>query len=213
MTRGFILPKLPDPSPDARLSAPATRRNLDPIRAVLLAHAPKTGRALELAAGTGEHSVAFAHALPGLAWQPTDIDATRLASIAAWAAHCGPETMRAPIPLDAGKPGWSDRHGPVELILLVNLLHLISTRAATTVLTEIALALAPGGTAFIYGPFLRNGHPTSAGDARFHDSLRAADPATGYKDLAWVQDGLGPLSVQVATMPANNLMLIARKAP
>jgi len=212
MTRDFILPELSDPAPDARLSAPATRRNLDPIRTVLRTHAPTTGRALELAAGTGEHAVTFAHACPGLAWQPTDIDATRLASITAWAALCGPETLRAPIPLDASKPGWSDAHGPVEMILLVNLLHLISGHAASTVLTEIARALAPGGVAFIYGPFLRDGQPTSDGDARFHSSLRAADPATGYKDLAWVQDGLGPLTVHVTAMPANNLMLIARKA-
>lgn len=211
MTRGFILPELPDPPPDARLCAPATRRNLDPIRAVLRAHAPTSGRALELAAGTGEHAVAFSHACPGLAWQPTDIDATRLASIAAWAALCGPDTLRAPMPLDAGRPGWSDTHGPVEMILLVNLLHLISGQAAATVLTEIARALAPGGVAFIYGPFLRDGQPTSDGDARFHARLRAADPATGYKDLAWVRDGLGPLTVHVAPMPANNLMLIARK--
>jgi len=212
MTRAFTLPALPHPSTDARLSAPATRRNLDPIGAILRAHAPKSGCALELAAGTGEHAVAFSHACPGLAWQPTDIDATRLASIEAWAALYGPDTLRAPISLDAGNPGWSDTHGPVDMILLVNLLHLISARAATTVLTEITRALAPGGTAFLYGPFLREGEPTSDGDARFHSGLRAADPATGYKDLAWVLDGLGPLTVQVAPMPANNLMLIARKA-
>ena len=212
MTRDFSLPVLPDPTPDARLSAPATRRNLDPIRAILRAHAPQSGRALELAAGTGEHALAFAHAFPGLEWQPTDIDAGRLASIATWGALFGPDTLRAPLPLDAATPGWSDTHGPVEMILLVNLLHLISDDDAATALTEITRALSPGGTAFLYGPFLRDGQPTSDGDARFHTSLRALDPATGYKDLAWVQHRLRPLSVRVAEMPANNLMLISRAA-
>jgi Protein of unknown function (DUF938) len=212
MSQFFALPVLPEPAPDARLSTPATRRNLDPIRAILMAHAPRRGRALELAAGTGEHALAFSHAFPGLAWQPTDIDPARLASIAAWAALCGPQTLAAPIPLDAASPGWSAAHGPVEMILLVNLLHLISDAKAATVLTEIALALAPGGTAFLYGPFLRAGRATSDGDARFHASLRAQDPATGYKDLDWVQRHLRPLAVSRAKMPANNLMLIARAA-
>ena len=172
MTRGFILPKLPEPSPDARLSAPAARRNLDPIRTILLNHAPKSGRALELA-----------------------------------------DTLRAPVALDATRPGWSTRQGPVEMILLVNLLHLISETSAATVLTEIVQTLAPGGTAFVYGPFLRDGQPTSDGDTRFHARLRAADPATGYKDLAWAKDSLRPLSVSAVPMPANNQMLIARKVP
>jgi len=213
MSQRFFLPVLPEPSPDARLSAPAARRNLDPIRTILLARAPKSGRALELAAGTGEHAVAFSHALPGLAWLPTDIAPDRLASIAAWIAHCGPDTLRVPVLLDATRPGWSARHGPVEMILLVNLLHLISETSAATVLTEIVQALAPGGTAFVYGPFLRDGQPTSDGDARFHASLRAADPATGYKDLAWAKDNLRPLSVSAVPMPSNNQMLIARKVP
>ena len=213
MTPPFILPVLPDPSPDARLCAPATRRNLDPIRAILMAHAPRTGRALELAAGTGEHALAFSHAFPGLAWQPSDIDPARLASIAAWAAAFGPQNLAAPIPLDAAHPGWSAIHGPLEMILLVNLLHLISEAQAAIVLSEITLALAPGGSAFLYGPFLRAGQATSDGDARFDASLRAQDPATGYKDLDWVQNHLHPLAISVENMPANNLMLIARARP
>lgn len=212
MTRGFSVPPLPRPSPDARLSAPATRRNLDPIRTILRHHAPRTGRALELAAGTGEHALALAHEFPGLAWQPTDVDADRLASIAAWASQFGPDNLRPPLPLDATAPGWSARHGPVEMILLVNLLHLVSAPAAATALTEIVRALAPGGTAFVYGPFLRDGRTTSDGDARFDARLRADDPATGYKDLAWVGARLHPLAIRIAPMPANNLMLIARKA-
>jgi Protein of unknown function (DUF938) len=210
MSQPFVLPVLSEPALDARLSAPATRRNLDPIRTLLMAHAPRTGRALELAAGTGEHALAFSHAFPDLTWQPTDIDPARLASIAAWAALCGPDSLADPIPLDASSPGWSNTYGPVEMILLVNLLHLISDAKAAIVLSEIALALAPGGSAFLYGPFLREGRATSDGDARFHTSLRAQDAATGYKDLDWVQDHLRPLTISVVKMPANNLMLFAR---
>jgi hypothetical protein len=210
MTRKLTLPDAPIPGADRRMSAPSALRNRQPILEVLRAHAPTAGRALELAAGTGEHAVAFAAAFPGLDWQPTDLDPERLASIEAWRLAEGTENLRPPVALNAADPDWPDRHGPADMILLVNLLHLISDSEAEAVLTGIAWALAPGGTAFLYGPFLRDGTTTSEGDARFHASLRAQDPAIGYKDLAWVRERLAPLVVTVTDMPANNLMLIAR---
>ena len=99
-------------------------------------------------------------------------------------------------------------------MLLVNLLHLIPTPAAETLLAEVAIALSPNGTFCLYGPFLRDGQATSPGDAAFDASLRAQDPMIGYKELAWVLGHLkgNGLKVRVVEMPANNLMLLARKA-
>lgn len=196
---------------DARLSAPSALRNRDLIAAELVRLAPAAGRALELASGTGEHVVVFAAALPGLTWQPTEPDAARRASIAAWTAAAGLPNIRPPLDLDAARPGWGAARGPVDLVVLVNLLHLISDPEARTVLTEMAAALAPGGRAAIYGPFLRDGAATSEGDAAFHASLRAQDPAIGYKDAAWTaatlaQAGLVPRGT--VAMPANNLLLV-----
>ena len=56
--------------------------------------------ALELSAGSGQHSVHFAAALPGLAWQPTDIDPTAIASVAAHRAEAGLPNLLAPRVLD-----------------------------------------------------------------------------------------------------------------
>jgi len=196
----------------ARLSAPSAARNAEPILALLERWAPVRGRALELASGTGQHALAFAAALPGLTWQPSEIAPERLASIDAWAAMRALSNLRPAIALDATAPGWGARHGGQDLIVLVNLLHLISRAEARTVVAETALALAPGGRAVIYGPFLRGGVATSEGDARFHASLRAADPEVGYKDAAAVADWLreAGLSVpEVAAMPANNLAFVA----
>ncbi len=97
------------------------------------------------------------------------------------------------------------------MIVLVNLLHLISTPEAATVLTEVAAALAPGGIFALYGPFLRDGTATSEGDAVFDASLRAQDPAIGYKDVIWTCAHLvaaGLSHVETVAMPANNLLLI-----
>lgn len=208
--------KLPDSGaevlPDGRRMVASAARNAAPILAVLQAEGPATGRMLEIAAGSGLHTAAFSAALPGLIWQPTDVDAGNFASILAWSATSGGAVL-PPVLLDAGQPGWSADHAGQDAILLVNLLHLIPTPTAATVLAGIAEALAPHGVAFVYGPFLRDGQATSPGDAAFDASLRAQNPDIGYKDLDWVTGQLAGAGLRVAVqeMPANNLMLIARR--
>ena len=208
--------RLPDSGagtlPDGRRVAPSASRNADAIRDVLVTVAPRSGRALELASGTGQHVALLAQALPGLDWQATDRDAGNLASIDAWAAWSGAANLRPARVLDAGAPGWGAAHGPVALVQAVNLLHLVPEAVARTVVAEAALALAPGGLLAIYGPFLRDGRTTSEGDAAFDASLRAQDPAIGYKDaavvLGWMAAaGLSPRPP--VEMPANNLLLLA----
>lgn len=196
---------------DARMHAPAAERNADAITDALRGIAPDRGPALEIASGTGQHAVAFARAMPGLDWQPTEIDADRRASIDAYATAAD---LRAAVPLDATEPGWGARHSGQALIVLVNLLHLISEGEARILIFEAVQALAPGGVFAIYGPFLREGRATSEGDARFHASLKAQDPALGYKDVAeveaWLQEQ-GLDLIQTRAMPANNVFLAARR--
>lgn len=205
--------RLPDSGaetlPDGRRMVPSAARNAGPILEVL-GGLGLQGRLLEIASGSGLHAAQMAGAL-GLTWQPTDVDPANFASIRAWAAQAT-ATILPPFALDATSPGWAARVGRWDAILLVNLLHLIPEAAADTILSELPLALEPQGCACLYGPFLRNGLPTSPGDAAFDASLRAQDPAIGYKDLDWVIDRLSQagLAVQVVEMPANNLMLIAR---
>ena len=204
---------LGDGAPDGRRCAPSARRNAAPILEVLQAHAPATGRALEIASGTGQHSAAFAAAFPGLDWQPSDLAPENITSIAAWRAASGSANLRAPILLDACAAGWAQEHGPRDLILAVNLLHLVSEAEASTLIAEAARALAPGGLLALYGPFRRDDGFASAGDADFHARLTAQDPATGYKPLAWVLSELRRAGLSADTpvaMPANNLMLLAR---
>lgn len=203
--------KLPDSAadtlPDGRRLPPSAQRNAAAILKVLQSQPPK-GDLVEIAAGSGLHSAHFAQAFPKVTWHPTDFDPANMASIAAWTKDIA--TVRPPAILDASTPGWHRQFAPAS-VLLVNLLHLIPEAAAATVLHEIALTLGPDTTAYLYGPFLRQGRPTSTGDAAFHASLREQNSAIGYKDLDWVIDQLiqAGLTVQTIEMPANNLMLIA----
>ena len=200
--------RLPDSgaavTPDGRRHAPSAERNAGPILAVLRRVIRPGARVLELASGTGQHAAAFGPALAA-DWQPTDLEAGNFGSITAWTG----DAARPPRLLDACAPGWAAGEA-WDAILAVNLLHLVPAEGAAVLIDEAAKALAPGGRLAIYGPFLRDGRPTSPGDAAFDADLRAQDARLGYKDLSWVMERMGRagLGVEVVPMPANNLMLI-----
>lgn len=202
------------PQGGQKLHAPAAQRNVEPILQAIKAIVPARGQALEIASGTGEHIIRYAAAHSGLHWQPTDIEPMRLSSIDAWAETAGLPNLAKAQPLNASRPGWAADWPPQDLIILSNLLHLISEAEAGTVLDEAAKALASGGVCIIYGPFMRGREFASEGDRRFHESLRAQAPEIGYKPAQWVHDSLakaGLASEPPQDMPANNLLLVARK--
>jgi Protein of unknown function (DUF938) len=206
--------RLPDSGaqtlPDGRRLVPSAQRNA-PAIAQLLQRFDLRGRLLEIASGSGLHAAQIAPAFPDLVWQPSDVDAGNMASIRAWTA--GLPNVSPPIVLDACAAGWHRGLAPQDAILLVNLFHLISEDAARCLMAEACMALARGGRWFIYGPFLRDGKATSAGDAAFDADLRAQDPRLGYKDIGMVTTHLqgAGLGCEVVAMPANNVMLIAHK--
>ena len=199
-----------DISIDGRRHAPSAIRNQNAILDVLRVETPSKGRLLEIAAGSGQHAAAGAKALPGLIWQPSDANPDNLASITAWAAHDPQPNLRAAVVLDAASPGWAKDWPAQDVVLIINLLHLIPTNIAQAIIANAARALAPGGKLMLYGPFLRDGQTTSDGDAAFDASLRAQDERLGYKDLASViaEFAKANLTPRTIDMPANNLMLI-----
>ncbi|MEL7182081.1 MAG: DUF938 domain-containing protein [Pseudomonadota bacterium] len=191
-------------------TAPSAARNLAPILDVLLPRLPSTGDVLELASGTGQHIAAFAAHRPDLTFHPTDPDPDRRAAID---ARCkGLPNVAEAGDLDVGVPGWAVKDA-AQAIVVVNLLHLISDAEMSVMLDEAAQALSSGGVLAIYGPFQRGGRLTSDGDAAFHAALQADDPAIGYKDLEVVETVLGVLgfTYERHEMPANNILLIAKK--
>ncbi len=214
---GRVPPKtasIATPADGAKLVAPSASRNVQALCDLLNQVAPSGTRALELASGTGQHIVAFAAQLPRFQWQPSEIDAVRRASIDAYAADI--DNIGPAIALDATASGWATQHGGQDLIVLVNLLHLISTPETERLISQVASALTPGGRAVLYGPFLRSGDLISNGDKAFHASLIAQDPEIGYKDDFDIMDLLQDAGLEMAEvieMPANNLALVAEKPP
>ena len=197
-----------------RLHSPAAAKNVGHITELVCSVSPKNGTALEIASGTGQHIIRLAAVIPNLTWQPSDIDTARLDSIVSWSFEKQLPNLLPPIKLDVTDEGWSALCPNQDLILLVNLLHLVSEGEAKVIIDGISKSLMPGGRCVIYGPFMRDGFLTSDGDKFFHQSLVEADPDIGYKDDKWMLDMFQNYNleiVKIANMPANNLAFIIEK--
>ena len=200
---------------DGRLNAPSAVRNAEHIVELVRKTATKSGHALEIASGTGQHIVKLASALPHISWQPSDVDQARIKSILCWSSDKNLTNLKPPRLLDATTPGWAENYSDQDLILLVNLLHLISIKETDILFKEICKALASNGLLIIYGPFMRSGKLISKADIDFHNSLINTDPDLGYKndiDIMHVLSEVGLVHMSTEKMPANNLAFIFQKS-
>jgi SAM-dependent methyltransferase len=201
-------------SEDARQHAPSVARNRDPIWEVLQPELPQRGLVLEIASGSGEHTVHFARlAPPELAFQPSDRDAAARASIDAWATETGLANVRPALALDASAETWPIARA--DVVLCFNMIHIAPWEAAVGLIAGAGRALEPGGLLFLYGPFKREGRHTAPSNAAFdRDFLKARNPEWGVRDLeavAALAEKSGFDTAQVREMPANNLSVLWRK--
>ena len=199
---------------DGRLNAPSAVRNAKHIIELVKKTVRKSGNALEIASGTGQHIVKLASALPLLDWQPSDVDEARIRSINCWSDDQHLTNLKPPCLLDATSKDWSAEHHSQDLILVVNLLHLISTKETKILVKEMSKAMASKGFLIIYGPFMRNGKLVSKSDIEFHHSLINTNPDLGYKndvDMLNLFGDAGLIHLSTEKMPANNLAFILQK--
>ena len=192
--------------------APAAARNRQPILDVLRTCLPAAGLVLEVASGTGEHAVHFAQALPALVFQPTDPGVEQRASIDDWTQTLGLPNVRPALALDASAEPWPvDR---ADAVVCINMIHIAPWSATIGLMRGAARLLAPGSVLFLYGPYHRDGRPTSPGNEAFDQSLRQQNAAWGIRDLEDVT-ALGKregFAVDRAVdMPANNLSVVFRR--
>jgi hypothetical protein len=189
-------------------TSPAAARNREAILAVLHDWLPRSGLVLEIAAGTGEHALAFAAAFPDLAWQPTDPDPEARASIAAWREEEGTPNLLAPLHLDVRSAPWP--LSQADAVLAINLVH-ISPPEAGLALLDGAARLLPGGAPLIlYGPWRVPGEPLAPSNLAFDQALKERDPTFGLRDVRAFAAEAAERGFRFAerwTMPANNLML------
>ena len=112
--------------------------------------------------------------------------------------------------------GASTLRGPKAVLAVLAAVAGLLLAAVAALFAALPAVLADGGRLVIYGPFRRGGRHTSDSNAAFDAALRERDPASGVRDLEWV-DGLaraaGLRLVEDRAMPANNRGLVWRRQP
>ena len=204
--------------PDGRLDAAAFHRNHEPIWSVLQRYlAAESGDVVEAGSGTGQHVVYFARRTPDIVWWPSDLNEQHLKSIAAWRAHSGLGNVRPPQRIDHSDPAWCltshDGSGPSRLLAIfcANVVHIAPWRVAEGLFAGAGRLLRADGWLFLYGPFKRDGAHTAVSNAVFDSSLRDNNPEWGVRDIAELEKlalAAGLHLVEIAEMPANNLVLV-----
>ncbi|MDR3370327.1 DUF938 domain-containing protein [Rhodoferax sp.] len=201
--------------------SPSAEQNKHPILEKLRQLLPAQGAALEIASGTGQHAAWFASHLPGWRWQPTDAQPGSLPSIRAHVAQAGLGNVLEPSLLDVCADVWlpacpSATGAPhFDLIFCANMLHISPKETGPALMRGSARHLAPGGLLVTYGPYFEHDVPTAASNLAFDESLRQRNPAWGVRQREDLERAAQTFGLQLAerhTMPANNLLLVWRRA-
>lgn len=197
----------------ARRRSPAAERNGPPILAALQRLLPPSGLLLEIASGTGQHAAFLSQGLPGWQWQPSDVDAAALPSIAAWCE--GLARVRPPLTLDVLDARWPGVPGQVDAIYCANMIHIAPWACTAGLMQGAARHLVPGGLLITYGPYLIDGEPTAPSNLDFDADLRARSPDWGLRRLADIEAEAGKAGLGLQEridMPANNRLLVWARA-
>jgi hypothetical protein len=171
---------------------------------------PTSGTVLEIASGSGQHVAHFAEALPNLRWQPTDVDASVLPSIAAWTRHL--DNVAPPLSLDVTGEDWPLVH--FDAVFCANMIHIAPWAACLGLLDGVSKRLGQGAPLCLYGPFKRNGAHTAPSNESFDADLRARNADWGVRDLDEVAREAMSRSLALARvfeMPANNLAAVFQR--
>ena len=201
--------------------SPAAENNKQVILDVLRQVLPESGRALEIASGTGQHVSWFASHLPQWRWQPTDANAAALPSIGAYTRQQNLVNVLAPLLLDVTVEPWlpADPHTGTALfdaIYCANMLHISPWASAVALMQGCARHLSPNGVLVTYGPYLEDELPTAPSNLAFDTSLRARNPAWGIRRREELQQLAAQHGLRLAArhvMPVNNLTLVWARTP
>ena len=190
----------------------ASERNRAPILGVLRRVFGDRTAVLEIGSGSGQHAAYFAPALPYLVWQPSDV-AENLPGIRLWREEAQTPGLREPLELDIDRPLPALE---VDAAFSANTCHILSWPQVERMFAGVGALLPKGGVFALYGPFSYGSKHTSPSNAQFDAWLRGRDPASGVRDFEAI-DALARrhrlMLEEDNAMPANNRLLVFRKAP
>lgn len=191
--------------------AEACERNKGPILEQLLQIMPERGRVLEIGSGTGQHVIHFAPHFGRLSWQPSE-QRGQLPGLNARIRSEGDAAVLPAIELDV-EGAWPDHE--FVAAYSANTAHIMPWRAVCAMFAGLGPRLRPGAPFCLYGPFNVDGAYTSPGNRDFDRQLREQDPDMGLRDAEAVEELAARHRLQAVRrtgMPANNLLLVFRRA-
>lgn len=196
--------------------APATQRNKEPILEVLLRVLPKSGNILEIASGTGEHSLFFAPTFSPRKWIPSDPNPTARNSIEAWRQESLIDNIQPPLNINAASSSWEleEKQLNITTIININMIHISPWNACLGLMEGAKRILPSGGILYLYGPYKQGGKHTAPSNESFDQSLRSQNPEWGVRnleDVVKVAEEKGLIFQEMVEMPANNLSVIFQK--
>ncbi|MFO3706853.1 DUF938 domain-containing protein [Xanthomonas codiaei] len=205
--------------------SPASARNRDPILAVLQRHFADRRHVLEIGAGTGQHAVHFAAAMPWLQWQASD-HADQLPGMRQWLDEAALPNTPPPVSLQAvltpapglapppPVPVLTDGQRGYDAVYSANTLHIMGWPQVQALFAGLPAVMAPAAVLAIYGPFNRDGRFTSDSNRAFDAMLRERDPASGIRDAEAVDAlaaSVGLRLIEDVALPANNQCRVWRR--
>ncbi len=189
-------------------SAPAAERNFLPILGVLKLEFRDASRVIEIGAGTGQHAVGFAGAMPWLSWLPTDRP-ENIAAIDRWVRAVEIDNVEEPASFDVSRD--EPPAGPFDAAFSANTAHIMDVASVREMFALTGSVLEAGGRFCLYGPFREGGNFSTESNARFDGHLRATDSSMGIRDLEAIDadaQSAGLRRIRRFAMPGNNLILV-----
>jgi len=183
--------------------------------AILAAVTPRLAgvdEVLEIGSGTGQHACSFAQSLPGLRWQPTELEENLCVLQPRLHAYEG-HNLRPPVSLDVCQRPW-----PLVIpgaIFTANTLHIMPFEAVESLFTYLGEACAVGTLLMVYGPFNYEGRYTSTSNASFDEWLQSRDIRSAIRDFEQIDalaQSAGFVLLEDKPMPANNRLVFWRRS-
>lgn len=194
----------------------ATEKNRQPILEILKEKIPPHGDILEIASGSGEHSLFFAPYFPEKQWIPSDKEKECLDSIKAWREDCLTDNLQLPLEIDVMESNWhqSLTQKNITAIICINMIHISPWEACLGLMTGAREILPFEGILYLYGAYKINNQHTTTSNQEFDNYLRSQNSAWGVRNLEDVIEVAVKNNLtfeKKIPMPSNNFSLIFRK--
>lgn len=189
----------------------AAQNNCEPILAELKVLLSDAQSVLEIGAGTGQHAIAFAAAMPDLYWQPSE-HPDSLHTLRPRCEMSVLENLGAPIALDICQNTWPEPWP--DAVYTANTLHIVAKDVVESFFKHCGERAKKGSLLIVYGPFNYGGQYTSESNGNFDLWLKDRNPLSAIRDFEWVEAlarAGGYALQQDRSMPANNRLLVWQK--